>query len=611
MPVNTPRAEYSEHKPKWQRVRDCREGEDAIKKRRHVYLPPLDVHGARPEKYDGYLKRATFFNATGRTVSGLAGAIFQKPPKVDLPERIREHARDITMTGVSAEVFALNVVEEDLTTGRVGILVDLQLGASTDARPYWSRYNAEDIINWSAVRKGGDEVLDLVVVREDYQEQDPKDPFASKTCDQFRELRLNEQGQYTVTIWRKAANKDAFEPWAADGQDTTMIPLRRGKPLDFIPFVFIGPTSTAPDVEKPPLLDLANVNLAHYRNSADYEHGLHYTGIPIPWMSGALPPTHDPAEPNSPAQQVVAGPDVVIHLEKGGEVGIIQADGQMLGALENALKEKKEQMTTLGARMLEPPGAAETATAVLGRAAGDHASIRTIAAAAEEGLTRAAQIHAYWMGVESKPADAKATVQLNKDVASQKLGPDEVRVLLEMYIEGAISAETFYYRLQGGEWARDGVSFEDEQKAIAKSRADRTGTAADDATKKLTDELDAQDKPPAPKPADGGPEQKDAGIALNLNGAQISSAMDIVVQVAEGVLPRDSGIAMLETLLGLAPAAAQRMVGTAGTDAHKAPKKMAAPPFGGGAPPFPPKAKPDEPDEEKPEPTDDGEGAAE
>jgi hypothetical protein len=603
VPVNSPNAAYAANKAKWQRVRDCREGEDAVKKRTTVYLPQLDVHANRPDKYLGYLARATFFNATGRTVAGLAGAIFQKPPKVDLPERIREHARDITMTGVSAEVFALNVVEEDLTTGRVGILVDLQLGQSTDGRPYWSRYNAEDIVNWSAERRGGDEVLTLVVLREDYQEPDPKDPFVSKTCDQYRELRLDEKGQYTVTIWRRPDGKAEFERWAPEGQkDPILIPQRRGKALDFIPFVFIGPTSTAPSVEKPPLLDLVNVNLAHYRNSADYEHGLHYTGIPIPWIAGAAAPAASPADPNSPPSQVVVGPDVFVYLEKDGKLGIEQADGETLGALENALKEKKEQMTTLGARMLEPPGAAETATAVLGRAAGDHASIRTIAAAAEEGLTKAAQIHAYWMGVEAHPSDARATVTLNKDVVNAKLTPEEVRVLLEMYIEGAISAETFYHRLQGGEWARDGVSFEDEQKAIAQGRADRGTSEADDATKKLTAELDAQGQ--SPKPAPGGPAQEDSGIALNLNGAQISSAMDIVVQVAEGVLPRDSGISMLETLLGLAPAAAQRMVGTAGTAAHKPPKKAPAPPFGGGPPPFPPKPKPGE------EPAE-GEGAAE
>jgi hypothetical protein len=607
VPVNSPNAAYVEHKPKWQRVRDCREGEDAVKKRTTAYLPPLDVHANRPDKYLGYLARATFFNATGRTVAGLAGAIFQKPPKVELPERIKDHAKDITMTGVSAEVFALNVVEEDLTTGRVGILVDLQLGKSTDGRPYWSRYNAEDIVNWSAERRGGDEILTLVVLREDYQEPDAKDRFISKTCDQYRELRLNDAGQYTVTIWRKPEGKADYEPWAPTGADgkpagpTTLIPQRRGKALDFIPFTFIGPTSTAPAVEKPPLLDLVNVNLAHYRNSADYEHGLHYTGIPLVWIAGAIPATHNPAEPNSPPPQVIAGPDVAIYLEKDGKLGIEQADGETLGALENALKEKKEQMTTLGARMLEPPGAAETATAVLGRAAGDHASIRTIAAAAEEGLTKAAQIHAYWMGVETRPSDAKATVTLNKDVVNAKLKPEEVRVLLEMYIEGAISAETFYHRLQGGEWARDGVSFEDEQKAIAAGRAARAGKDAEDATRKLTDELDAQDKP---RPADAGPEQKDAGIALNLNGAQISSAMDIVVQVAEGVLPRESGIAMLETLLGLAPAAAQRMVGTAGTEEHKPPKKTPAAPFG-GAPPFPPKPKPDEQN-----PPAEGEGAS-
>jgi hypothetical protein len=586
MPVETPRAEYNKALPRWRRVDDCCEGEDVVKHRGQEYLPPLDIHARRPEKYAAYLKRATFYNATGRTVQGLAGAIFQKPPKIEMPKVAETHTKDITLTGTSAEVFALDVVEQDLKKGRVGILVDMPRDAQPGARPYWVCFYAEDIPNWRTERRGGDEVLTRVVLREDVEESDPKDPFVTKTCDQYRVLELDAAGNYTVTLYRKAQASGKFEPWAPEGQEPTFTPLRRGAPLPFIPFVFIGPTSTSSDVEKPPLLDLANVNLAHYRNSADYEHGLHYTGIPIPWVSGAK--IQAPIEPGQQAPPAVAGPDVWIELEKDGKFGIAQASGEMLGALEHALAEKKQQMTTLGARMLEPPGAAETATAVLGRAAGDYASLRTIAGAAEDGLTQAAQIHAWWLGAEAKPSDAKARFVLSKDVVSTKLSPSEVQTQLQLWIEGAISARTLYSRLQGGEWTQDGVSFEDEQKAIADERGAREGRDSAEATKKLTDALDDEGKP---KPADGGPEQKDAGIALNLNGAQISSAMDIEVQVAEGVLPRDSGIAMLETLLGLAPAAAQRMVGTAGTDAHKPKPKAPAMPFG-GAPPFPPKPKP-------------------
>lgn len=50
-----------------------------------------------------------------------------------------------------------------------------------------------------------------------------------------------------------------------------------------------------------------------------------------------------------------------------------------------------------------------------------------------------------------------------------------------------------------------------------------------------------------------------------LNGAQMQVAIDIVAQVAAGEIPRESGIALLQTLLGLTSEQAEAIMGTAGT----------------------------------------------
>ena len=66
----------------------------------------------------------------------------------------------------------------------------------------------------------------------------------------------------------------------------TKIPLRLGKPLPLIPFVFHGPRHSRPTVEKLPLADIIAVNLDHYRLDADYKHGMHFTALPTAWVSG-------------------------------------------------------------------------------------------------------------------------------------------------------------------------------------------------------------------------------------------------------------------------------------------------------------------------------------
>jgi hypothetical protein len=72
---------------------------------------------------------------------------------------------------------------------------------------------------------------------------------------------------------------------------STAFPKINNEFLDEIPFRFIGIDNVDADVDEPPLIDLVDMNLSHYRSSADYEHGCHFTGLPTPVISGHTPET--------------------------------------------------------------------------------------------------------------------------------------------------------------------------------------------------------------------------------------------------------------------------------------------------------------------------------
>src|SRR6185436_4337688 len=88
MPVDTRHPLYEEFFPKWVRARDVVAGEDAVKARGEVYLRRLDSQG--DQEYRDYLARASFYGATGRTVSGFSGMIFRRDPVVKVPGRERQ-----------------------------------------------------------------------------------------------------------------------------------------------------------------------------------------------------------------------------------------------------------------------------------------------------------------------------------------------------------------------------------------------------------------------------------------------------------------------------------------------------------------------------------------
>jgi phage-related protein (TIGR01555 family) len=87
-----------------------------------------------------------------------------------------------------------------------------------------------------------------------------------------------------------------------------------------------------------------------------------------------------------------------------------------------------------------------------------------------------------------------------------------------------------------------------------------------------------------------------------LNGAQVTSMIEIVQAVAAGELPRDSGLAMLQIAFRLRPEDAERIMGTVGNGFQPTKPEPPPAPFGAGNAPPPPSAKGDKPE---PPPADD------
>jgi hypothetical protein len=428
-------------------------------------LPPLDSHDnpSQSGKYAAYKMRALFFNATARTVDGLSGAVHQKNPIFKLPnEKLRNHLDDITLTNVTADSFAFTTTQEILKIGRYGILVEMASDDSPETRPYWIGYVAEAIVSWNTDRIDGAEVLTRVVLKEMISVPS-SDVFVDDLIEQYRVLKLAD-GVYTQELWRRSNSSDSekggsFKPWSEDGEETVVIPKRRGTKLDFIPFVFISPTSITPGVDKPPLIDLVDVNLSHYRTMADLEHGRHFTALPTPWVSGI-------ADPQTTKLSIGSGKAWI--LSSDGRAGMLEFTGQGLGALEAADEQKRKMMATLGARLLEEqPRQAETMGAVGMRHSGEHATLRSVAMSIERGITQALKWHVWWMTPSvATSKEVEATAKLNKEFFTTKMSSADLKNWVFALQSDAVTYATFYAALEEGDLTRDGISWEEELKQI-------------------------------------------------------------------------------------------------------------------------------------------------
>lgn len=449
MPANTTHPEYDAAAAMWSKCRTCFLGSRAIKDSavRETYLPRLSEQ--EDDEYDGYVSRALFYNATRRTVQGMLGACFRREMEVESPEAVSALLKDATLGGLPLEGMARNVLKDVLIAGRYGILVDFTKPESPEKRPYFSEYAAENILNWSTRRVGSKMALSLVVLKEAEYVPDSEDPFLLVEETRYRVLKMD-AGTYTQEIWKEGKKELELVE--------TTIPLLRGIPLDFIPFVFFSPWGNDEQIEASPIEDLVEVNLSHYRSSADLENGRHFTGFPQPWAAGF--PALDQA--GLPITYKIGSAVAWVTTEANAKMGFGEFTGQGLGALEKALQQKEDMMAALGARLLEEPKAqAEAAATVRLRHSGEQSSLAGIVNAVSSGLTQALAWFSTWAG-----ADGDVTVKLNTDFFDEPITPQLLSEVMKTWIGGGVSHDTLLYNAQRGELLPPGVTIEQEKAKI-------------------------------------------------------------------------------------------------------------------------------------------------
>jgi hypothetical protein len=460
LPIDSQHPSYDAYAQKWKRARDASKGQDAVHKAGIDYLPRLKDQ--TEEDYSAYKQRASYFNATGRTIDGLVGMVFRKEPQIE-QTGIDSIIDDVDLAGNSLTSFAQYILREVLTVDRFGVLVEyptVQSVVVTQAdaqaqnlRPYATHYPTESILNWKVERINNVMQPTLVVLQEMAEVSD--DGYEAKHIDQLRELRLL-NGVYIQRIWQKDEKTKKYVQIGGD-----IKPLMNNAPLRFIPFFAFGADENSLEIHDAPILPIADLNLAHYRVTADYEHGCHFTGLPMLFFAGIS--TVDAEGKNTPiyvgSQQAMTSTLPEAHAE------YIEFTGQGLGAIEKNLDRKEKQMAVLGARMLEQQkNGVESEGAMQMRANGENSTLASIAKLLADQLSNMLMFMADWSGVASD-----VTVTLNTDYLPVGMTAEQLNSLVGAWQAGAISKQVLFNNLQRGEVINDGVSFKDEEEEIGKA----------------------------------------------------------------------------------------------------------------------------------------------
>ncbi|WRQ11925.1 DUF4055 domain-containing protein [Serratia phage vB_SlqS_ZDD2] len=426
---------YDEFEPEWSMIADCIDGERRIKAEGEVYLPrpeekpKYDVKSN--DRYEAYKARAAFMNATGRTMGGMIGVAFAKPPTVTMKGGMEKFEEDIDGRGQSIQQQIRDALNRNLASGRAGIFSDFtgtgEQSEREKGRPILRLFTAKNIINWRN-RDG----KDTLIVCE-YEEPVDDDAFELRMMKYYLELRLVD-GKAKARTWKPIAegSSDYSMPEFIDLKDAN------GNHFDEIPWSWIGATNNDHTPDAPPMADIAYMNIKHYQSEADLAELSHLVGQPMFGITGL---TQDWVDDNDMSGGIALGARKAVVLPVGGDIKFAQAEERTICL---TLAERREkQMAALGAKLIERGVGARTATQAGNEAQTDNSILSLAASNVEDAYNRALKFACRYLS-----ESAEASVELNKRYEIAQLDSAAIQALISAVQGGYLRKADFLRFMQ-------------------------------------------------------------------------------------------------------------------------------------------------------------------
>lgn len=439
--VQDPNSAWAAQEAHWILIEDLMEGTYGMRRKHRRYLPQEPRE--QDESYDNRLARSVCPPYYQRLERMLAGMLTRKPVRLDdVPDVLREQLFDVDLQGNDLNIFIYELARKMVRYGHAGVLVDFpsdsedELQNITDAanlRPYWVTYTPRDILGWRSEVANGAQRLTMLRLME--RVVVPDGDFGEKYVEQIRVLR---PGSYEV--FRQDDTKGSFEK-IADGSTS----------LDYIPFSVAYSNRVGLLESRPPLEDIAELNLKTYQIQSDLDNMLHISAVPMLALFGF---------PSS-AEEISAGPSEALALPSEGRAEYIEPGGRSFEAQFRRLEQLAAQINELGlAAVLGQKLSAETAEAKrIDRSQGD-STMMVVAQQVQDLIDNCLRFHADYLGL---PQSGSSFV--NRDFIAARMEPAEILALLQTYTAGVISQKTLLDQLAEGEVLGDDFDVEEELEA--------------------------------------------------------------------------------------------------------------------------------------------------
>ena len=411
-------------------IEDLSTGTYGIRKKHRRYLPqePRELD----ESYDNRLFRSVCPPYYQRLERMLAGMLTRKPVRLnDVTDTIREQLFDVDMQGNDLNSWTYEAARKMIRYGHIGILVD---APANGGRPYWNCYTPREILGFRIEAIEGQSRLTQLRLQESIVIPSEDSEYGEEQVEQIRVLR---PGEYEIHRRGKDGDFQIVEEGATTIQE--------------IPFAVAYSNRYNILESRPPLEDIAELNLKAYQVQSDLDNQLHISAVPMLAFFGF---------PSS-AEEVSAGPGEALAFPAEGRAEYIEPGGSSFDYQFRRLESIASQINELGlSAVLGQKLSAETAESKrIDRSQGDSAMM-VIAQNMQDAIDNCLQFHAQFLG-ESQAGSCL----INRDFLGIRLEPQEIQSLLQLYTAGTITQETLLQQLADGEVLGDDFDVEEEIEA--------------------------------------------------------------------------------------------------------------------------------------------------
>ncbi|MEB6589628.1 DUF4055 domain-containing protein [Pseudomonas asiatica] len=397
------------------------------------------------DSYKERLRLSTLLPAYSETVGNMTSRVFAEPLQIgdDVPDDIVEMTKDIDCAGNDLNSWAVGFFSEGMSHGLCHAFVDHQRAdqvktkaeeKAAGVRPYVVLVKPEQVLGWRS--KNG--VLTMIRFLEVVEEEDGE--FGAICVEQIRVL---EPGAWRIYRRKEKGGEFVIHD---DGVNS----------LTQIPWVTFYTGRTGFMTAKPPLLELAHLNVKHWQSQSDQDNILHVIRVPILVRIGVQMSFNDQGVPVPPEFKVGTGS--LTDLPKDGNLKYVEHTGQAVESGRTALQDLINEMRMAGAKLLTPDkSATKTATQAEEEAAQELSPLARVAHHFADCLAQLLQYMADYRSLGDG-----GTVEMRGNFDVDYIPEVSLPTLVSMANAGMISKETLFTEMQRRGVISDEYDWEEE-----------------------------------------------------------------------------------------------------------------------------------------------------